>query len=308
MKKYKLSTIVVTVALLQSAVFADVLISGDIGVAGNWSGGVLPTDPSDPGIIDSSNTGASRGTITNSTARSGLAIKQTGGELTFTGFGTSNFDDVDYEITGGTFASTSFGHKILNGSVFDINGGTVNVVGFGMEGSSTLNMSSGSLNLNGDLTTKTSVYNFSGGTVSVGGDALKSWNTGTLNFSGSTTFDVAGQFGVNFWASSFAVNIGAGNGSISNATLEADSMTIDWITGSDYSFTASSILNGGSAATWEDLWTAGQLTRDGTQSATFAEDFNVAGDTLTVVPEPATLGLVASAGVLLMVFRRRMMK
>ena len=298
--------VVVAACLLQSAALANTLNGGDIGVAGNWSGGVLPTNTLAPGIIDSNNTGENQGILPGTA--SGLAIQQTGGELEFTGFGTSTFDDLNYEITDGTFTSTSFGHKILNGSVFDINGGTVNVAGFGMEGSSTLNMSSGSLNLTGNLTTKSSIWNFNGGTVSVGGDALTSWNNGTLNFSGDTTFDVTGQFGVNFWASSFAVNIGAGNGSISNATLEADSMTIDWITGSDYSFTASSILNGGSAATWEDLWTAGQLTRDGTQSATFAEDFNVAGDTLTVVPEPATLGLVASAGVLLMVFRRRMMK
>jgi hypothetical protein len=302
MRTLNVLTVLTVALLLAPAAQANTLTSGDIAVGTNWSEG-LPTDPANPGTITSANTEGTKGTITSTVT--GLAIQQTGGLLEFTGFGTSTFDGVIYEISGGTFKSTSFGHKSINSSVFDVNGGTLNVVGFGLEGSSTLNLSSGSINATGNLTSKASVFNFSGGTVSVGGDALTSWNNGTLNFSGDAIFGVTGQMGVNFWASSFGVNIGAGDGSISVGTLEADSMSIDWTSGSGFSFTATSILNAGAAATWEDLWNAGNLTVDGGQTGTFADNFNVVDGTLSFVPEPATMSLIALGGLALLRRRRK---
>jgi hypothetical protein len=118
------------------------------------------------------------------------------------------------------------------------------------------------MTLSGDLTTKSSVLNFSGGTVSVVGNAIKTFNSGTLNFSGNTTFDVTGQIGYNHFATSSTLNIGAGDGSISAGTLEADSMTINWASGSEFSFSATNVLDGGATSSWESLWNAGQMTYD----------------------------------------------
>jgi hypothetical protein len=58
-------------------------------------------------------------------------------------------------------------------------------------------------------------------------------------------------------------------------------------------------------ADWESLWNAGQLTVDGGQSGTFAENFTLTDGTLSVVPEPATMGLLAMGGLALLRRRRR---
>jgi hypothetical protein len=308
MKRYIVSTIVVAAALLQSAAFANVLNGGDIGTAGNWDDGLLPTtaNGNTPGVINSSNTGANQGTINGT--YDDLVVSQTGGDVARTGFGNSIFNNVNWAITGGTFASTILGHQ-MNDSILDIKGGTLSFASLTAR-SSSVTMTNGTLTTNNDMQSQGgTVFDFSGGTVSVGRDAMVGFQpTTTYNLSGNVAFSVTRNMG-EIDAGVRTINIGLGTGSASvGGNLEFDGLTMDWTSGSDFSFTAAAVLDNGATTTWEAMWNLGQLTRDGTNSTTFAQDFDVAGNTLTVVPEPATLGLIATAGALLMVLRRRVKK
>lgn len=262
MNRYMIKAIVVIMALSQSVIFANTLNGGDFMVAGNWSDNVLPTNSLNPGIIGSSVTnGTWSGTAT------GLAIRQTGGTVSRSLFGWQAFSGMNYQITGGTLTAGGWGLQLVSGSVFDVGGASVNAVGLNTD-NSTVNFSSGSLTLSGDLQSKSSTFDFSGGTVSIAGYVLTSFNNATFNFSSNTAFNVTGQFGVNHFATSSTMNIGAGDGSISVGTLEAKNMTIKWASGSGFSFTATNILYEGTASSWESLWDTGRMTYNGNNYTT----------------------------------------
>lgn len=296
-----------SIFLSQSVTIANTLISGDIGVASNWDDGVLPTDSMDPGIIDSSNTGANQGTISNG-PYSNLAVLQTGGDVVRSGFGNSIFDTVSWEITGGTFTSTSLGHQMNTGSVLDIGGGTASFASLTSR-ASTVNITSGNLSTNNDLSSQGgAIFNFSGGTTTIGRDAMRGFQpTTTFNFSGNADFDVIRNFGeIDLGVRS--VNLLAGSGSVTvGGDLEVDGMAIDWASGSGYTITFSSILDNGVATTWEDVWNAGQLTVNGGQTGTFNDNFVIVGDTLSLipVPEPSVYGLAIGIAALGFCLRRR---
>jgi hypothetical protein len=259
----------------------NVLISGDLSVAGNWSRSVLPTDPAKPGVINLNNTGANAGGMP-AVSYTDFVITQTGGDVTAAvgGIGWCDFKgSTDYTISGGSLAPAGWGISINDSSVFTISGGAVSV-GNRLHNSSTLAVSGGTLTTPNLSTSGSSVFNFSGGTTTTTSDGAfydgKSSGSYTVNFSGSAVFDTTVFGGAN---SAGTVKIGAGTGSISADTLVWEASTFDWTTGSAFSFTADAFSSG---TTWEDLWNAGKLTVDGGQSGTFAENFSVSGHTLTL--------------------------
>ena len=76
---------------------------------------------------------------------------------------------------------------------------------------------------------------------------------------------------------------------------------IDFLTGTEGALT----VEGYDATAYEALWDAGDLRINGTNAGTFSQSgFQVDGETLTLVPEPATLAL-ATAGLGLFALRRR---
>lgn len=287
----------------------NTLISGDIGTASNWDDNVVPTNPLDPGVIDSSNTGANEGTI-NANKADGLYVNleiiQSGGDVARTSFGSSYFDNVNYEMTGGTFTNTSLGHEWDNSTV-TVSNGSLHFASFTAR-NGTFDMSGGTLTTNNDLNSQGGqVFNFSGGTINIGRDAMRGFQpTTSYNFSGTADFNVTRNFG-EIDAGVRSVNLLAGSGTVDiGGDLEADGMTIDWTSGSGYTITATALLDNGVSTTWDALWTAGQLTVDGGQTGTFNDNFIVAGNTLSLVPEPSTYVLIAGSLVLgVAMWRRR---
>jgi hypothetical protein len=72
-------------------------------------------------------------------------------------------------------------------------------------------------------------------------------------------------------------------------------------------------ITGADSTYYEGLWDAGDLLIDGADkiasggTAFAATDFTVTGATLAI-PEPATLSMIASAGALMLLLRRRILK
>jgi hypothetical protein len=306
-KLLKMGAACLTASLFTTLSAQNTLISGDIGTAGNWDDGVLPTTANpanNPGIIDSSNTGVNEGTINGT--YDDLVIEQTGGDVVRSGFGNSIFNNVNWEITGGTFTSTSLGHQMNSNSVLTIDGGTTSFASLTYR-SSTVNLISGSLSTNADLQSQGGAFlNASGGTITVGRDAMLGFQpTTTINLSGTTIFSVTRNMG-DIDVGVRTLNIGLGSGSVSvGGFLEVDGFTMDWTSGSGFTFSAASILDNGESTTWETLWNAGSLKVDGGNVGTFSDNFQLTGSTLTLIPEPSTLALMALAGLAVFATRRR---
>ena len=306
MKRHIILLAVSSIVLTQLTAFAqNTLISGDIGTAGNWDDNVLPTDLFNPGIIDSSNTGANEGLL--STTYNNLAVLQTGGDVVRSGFGSSIFETVNWEMTGGTFTSTSLGHQLNTSSVFEVNGGAASFSGLTVR-SSTVNVISGTLSTNSDLSSQGgAILNFSGGVITIGRDAMIGFQpTATYNFSGAADFDVTRHFG-EIDAGVRTVNILGGTGTVDvGGNFEVDGMVVDWTSGSGYTITAASLLDNGAATTWETLWNAGQLTLDGGNVGTFGDHFVISGSSLSlIIPEPSAYALAFGAIALAVGLRRR---
>lgn len=292
-----------SVAMTASA--ANTLISGLVTEAANWDTG-LPDTLANIGIIDSDNTGGNQGLLPGTITD--LFLSQTGGQVSKNPpfFVNHNFNNTQYEIGGGNLTTTT-GLIFNSGSDFTISGGAVTGTNLTTVGA-TFSMKSGTLDLSGDFLTKGgSVHDISGGVITVGDDFFIGFQpTATFNFSGNATLSVTDTFGDDDLGVRL-VNIGLGSGSISAATLQADDMTIDWTTGSEYSFTAASILDGAATRTWSQLWDDGALTIDGGQTGAFEDHFLVTGNTLSLdnIPEPSSFLLMALAGLGLAAPRRR---
>ncbi|MCB1129639.1 MAG: PEP-CTERM sorting domain-containing protein [Verrucomicrobiae bacterium] len=312
MKKTHPHTILLASAI-GAASFANAsntLINGDLGTGTNWDTGA-PTTVGNIGIIDGDNTGANAGILTST---NGLFIQQTGGEVNGSGIGQT-FDSTLYQLIDGDFGVN--GLSVTNGSAFSVSGGTAD---FGSSGNTrnlgivtlgTVDVSGGVVNVSLDLTLNSTgsatdkVYNFSGGTIDIARHALSGFQcNGTANFSGSVSFTVGNTLGTN-QAGVRLVNIGAGTGSITTATLEARGMSIDWTSGSGFSLTTNSLLSSNAATTWQNLWTAGQLTIDGGNVGTFGDHFQVVDNTLSLVPEPSSFALLGLGMSPLVFIRRR---
>jgi len=271
----------------------NTLISGDLSNGANWDTGA-PTISGNIGIINGDNVGANAGASTNLT---GLFISQTGGDVTNLGGIEHIYDSTEYEISGGTLKIE--GLALENGSLFTISGGdvelnTVNSRDLKIE-DSTFTISSGSFITADQVFGASSgsaagnIFNFSGGTFTSGALASGFNNEGTFNFSGTADVNTGSSGGSN---NNRFFNFGLGSGTVDfTGTLNTQNMTLDWTSGSSFALTAAGIS--GAGTTYEELWDAGNLLVDGAQSGTFASNFSVTGNTLTLVPEPSAFGLLA---------------
>ena len=132
------------------------------------------------------------------------------------------------------------------------------------------------------------IFNLSGGSVlfeqglGIARDdstALVTISGGSFTVDGALTFDIASGGGVD-----------TADGSIDFTTGSTGTLTVAGLTETDY----------------EALYTAGDLTFAGDNSATFADVFEVSGNTLSlVVPEPSSTALLGLGGLALILRRRK---
>lgn len=275
----------------------NALISGDFQVVANWSKGVLPTDPQDPGII---NYDVSDGTWSANPA-SGLSIKQTGGSVSRSNFGWQTFSAMNYEITGGTFTAASWGLELKSGSNFTLSGGTFTVGDALNNNGSIFTMTGGTLNAKQLRATNGASYDFSGGTVNISGGSgsfTNSSGTSVVNFSGAIDFN-ANILGV---SGTQNITMGTGTGTINVDTLDIASLSINWIPGSEIALTATNLLDSGVVTTWEAIWNSGQMTYNGSDYTTLgnwsvvsAADGLAPGAQFNFVSATGTLTLISPA-------------
>ncbi|MFA5687918.1 MAG: hypothetical protein WC959_02015 [Kiritimatiellales bacterium] len=270
--------------------------SAGLGNAENWSDGL----PTGAGVV---------GMITNNvsmplggTSFAGWTAVQTAG--TISRGGVITFDQgVHWTLQGGTVTSgqhvaigstTTAGTMVMNGgalvantnflvrsgSSFSQSGGTLTFAGaaeIGANGGGTANISGGTGSF-GSISVTGGLIAFSGG----------SWTTtGNLHFGGSTT--------------GAGIRFDLGDGSLTVDTVSFNAGYIDFVTGSDGTLTVSSFTD---ASNFEALWNTGRIRRDGANTGTFADNFTVTGDTLSVIPEPAALTMFLVSGLALIVYRR----
>ncbi|HKL20234.1 MAG TPA: hypothetical protein VJ904_00425, partial [Tichowtungia sp.] len=307
----KIKWILMLTAALAVTASADIqFLGGLVGTNTSWAGGVLPTTAGNPGVITNGVTGEVGNNSKNSAETSvvGLFIRQEGGNISSTSYRGSEFDSTTWTVDGGKLG-TSNGQNWQNGSVLTVNSG-------------------GALETAGgrDLSINASTFTINGGTVTVGGGFVVPGNpTFTMNggtftisdefgggFSGGGTFtlnsgtitagkEIGGKFG------NLDINFGTGVGSLTVASVRSDvnSIVYDFAVGSGWSYTITGATEWAEAE-WNDgnLLYNGQGTND--LNKTWAEvtaagglgngenfSYNSTTETLTVVPEPATLGMVA---------------
>ena len=316
LKKVLVSSALTSTLIVQLPLFGqNTLIGGDVTDGANWDTG-SPTAIGNIGIIDLNNVGANEALLPATV--SSLFISQTGGDVAAgPGFVlTSTLNNTQYDISGGNIGINSL--TLTNGSLFTVSGGTVGIGSLpgnprnvSLNTLATLTITDGLLNIAGGLavnsgTAANKIINFSGGTSNIEGGMFTGFQpSGTANFLNDAILSVTGTIGAN-QAGSRLFNIGLGTGSISAGTLEARNAIIDWSASSEFSFTATTIVSSGAAVTWQDLWTAGNLTYEGSNVGNFGDYFVVDGaNTLTLVPEPSTYAMIFGAFALGLVALRR---
>lgn len=291
-------------AACATPVFAATLFNNDDGVnsfisnAGNWDNG-LPTGQT--GTINSN------ATYDSDVTHSGYDILHTGGDIS-RGFGFASFrlgENSTYEMNGaGAAIAQARGINVGVGSSFILELGNANLtdntrdtVVSGAGASVTVN--GGTMSIGRDLTVSAGgTFTVNGGTVT-GIDQLytQSFSSSANGFffnGGSTTadnfqLDKAGTatFGGST-AGSLNLLVGLGNG-----------VTLDWLAGSQMQLNVA----GADLAFYEGLYTGGDLLYEGSNAATFGDNFQVSGETLSLVPEPGSLALMGLSG--LYILRRR---
>jgi len=287
-----------------SAGHAATFDGGLVQDAANWTGG-LPDSAGNVGIIgpgdvgEVGNTSADAGQV----SVDGLFIQQTGGSITSTSFQGSQFVNTQWTVDGGTLGTTqnqtwtsgslltlnaggtidvnSGRDMIINNSTFIMNGGTANVGdGFSVVNNATFTMNGGMFNVGGGFATgfaPSGTLNLNAGTITAGGDL-----GGKL-----------GNLTVNFGA------LGAGSLSVTGVAADVNSIVYDWAAGSLMALT----IAGADQTFYENLFTAGDLLFEGSNAGAFSDNFVVSGETLSLVPEPAsvTTGLM---GLVFLIGRR----
>jgi len=246
-----------------------------------------------PGIIDGTNVSSNRGLFSGNVDN--LNISQTGGWVESDGATEHNLNDTIYAISGGSMILNSLHIDI--GSSFTISGGAVEIGSSpgntrDLIQRSSFTITNGILDVSNDFSAvDSSVSSFEGGVTDVLGNAMIGFNpTGTFNFSNDAVLSVGGTLGDPDSVGTRMVNFGLGTGSVTAGTLETTNMSMDWLSGSEFSLTASAIT--GAASSFSGLWDVGILTVDGGQTGNFTDNFAVSGDTLSLVPEPSTYPLI----------------
>lgn len=304
-------TIVLT--MLGSVSFAGpVFTGGDIGVAGNWTGG-LPTNSADPGTI------ANNGTVDGSITYDGLFIDQTGGDITQNnqGGGNYSFENGDYNMTGGTW-STRRGLTVGTGQTFTVDGGTFGVAIPGGGGDGPLFIRNAGLFVleSGSVTVSTDTVFINGSSLRINGGTFTVAGTGSIGNAGfhASALEVSfngGTISASQLKFDTASAVAIGGSTPGTATFDSFSgvTSFDWSSGSLMSLTMSTVDE------WaETEWNAGRMTLDGDNNAVLGNwaavqgtifNYDSSTETLSLVPEPAsvTTGLMG-LGVLMMVRRR----
>ena len=329
MKKRVLATAVLAlgaVAAQAATSFTNTAAGADLAVASNWDNGV-PTSANvgtigsgmvvdrttDVDIIDQVITIANGGSLISDSATSF-------GDREFYGMGT-----VITVETGGTYMRTN-GPARWTGGTLNVHGGTVGLAGLvpfdtgadPLVGGMTIDMTGGTLNMakmpnfNDSETALPYTFSISGGTANLGGDSdtrLIDEENVFYNVSGGSLILNDHSFAAGGNDTNIVITVSndgmltTHNFDRNNNATALDDRYVNLLGEDGASWT----WTGTNQAAFVTLWNAGTLKHDGANTGTFAENFTVSGDTLTVIPEPATLGLVMAFGGGILFIRRKLM-
>ncbi|MDF7799082.1 hypothetical protein P4C99_06380 [Pontiellaceae bacterium B1224] len=199
--------------------------------------------------------------------------QQTGTSITV-GLGGSIDVQGSSETANMTVGQSNTSSITIDGGLLVFNGPNSLLIGNGGTGSGSIDLLSGSFSAD------------PGATLFIGrdgADGLLTIRGGAAVLGQLPSFDAAGGSGAGNGSIDFADKIGGGS---SDGTLT--------ITGADLSY-------------YQGLVIAGDLTYNGATPATFGDVFEVTGETIRVIPEPVTLGLVAAFGGGILFIRRLFM-
>jgi len=274
--------------------------------AGNWSSG-LPTGGNTGEIgIDAGfdtnitltgyNITHSAGEVSRNGGLSGLRVGSgstwlmDGASASTTGFrGLIVLDGGSFTLDNGTGDFTNNNRdSVVDGNGFNstatINGGTFSVGrDLIVADSATFTMNGGIMTISDEIFSQgfspaASGIVFNGGTTTA--TRLHIDNSSVITFGGSTAGSL--QLTDTFQASG------------SNATL-------NFLAGSQMQLT----VNGADQSFYEGLFTGGNLLYEGSGGGAFSDNFQVSGETLTLIPEPSTFAMIAVAGLATMLTRLR---
>jgi hypothetical protein len=289
--------------------------TGTVQTAGNWDNG-LPSS-TNPGTISSDalyvtgTAGLMTGyhmTLTAGTLKgaSAAVFNLSGGSMTVNGA------SAEFSYSGMTLTSSSY--TVTSGKGTANTGANARATNLG--GSATATFDGGTSTFEREIVLSGfSQFIVNAGTVTVNTNSATAANSGfrtgtdggTLRFNGGTTvapyLNMAHPTGVVFGgtaAGSLALTEANGNGlALDPANLP--NVTLNWLSGSQMSLTVA----GRNQAYYETLWGSSRLQFNGGNTGAFGDHFVVSGETLTLIPEPASLSLLGLGG-LLMLGRRRL--
>lgn len=291
--------------------------TNDLMTEGNWGDGASGTPESNTTneyVIDSDT-----GTITwgggfsnrlNGTLTQQAGTVQAGASGDSVSQGTYNLE------TGGTLEIDTNALQLQAGSVMNFNGGSISSTNGG-ELTVVNSATDAVINVNANLTADVNVF---------GGPRVATLN---LN-AGTFTFTGAGLFRVGISGTEGALNVGDGSMTLNAADLTlaapaAAAPTLSFLSGGSGSIVADNLslatvdalidfqtgtsgtltVSGADSAFYESIWDDGQLLAGGAQNGTFADNFDVTGETIALIPEPSVAILLTSGFFGFLLVRRR---
>lgn len=243
---------------------------------------------------------------------------------TFNGLGGTTDWTTDANWLSGTApaagASVSDHVTVIADAVFTTADVSFTVTGdknFKIDDGATLSLQGGTINHNPSAGWDTfeirgsgagSIVEVAGGTLNITEGKLEigsnTWESGALNLiSGSINVTGIGTFKIGSSSGSGDINISGGTASFSMKPTIGANGAIDF----DANNLGTMTITGADEAYYQGLYAAGTLTHGGVGGGVFTENFNVTGSTITAIPEPATLGMVAAFGGAMLFIRRKLM-
>lgn len=269
-----------------------------ISTAGNWDNG-LPTGQQGTISINAQHD--------SNFTHSGFNVLHTGGDIS----------------RGSGFSSFALG----TGTTWVMNGASAAITqarGIDLRDNSSFTLIQGNADLS-DNNRDTQVFGagaslvVNGGTMTIGRDLIVR-NGGSLIINGGTVTGIdqlftqsfasaaAGYFfnGGSTTADNFELDTagtatfgGTTAGSLNLLTGLGNGVTLNWLSGSLMELTVA----GADQAFYEGLYSGGDLLFEGSNAGVFGDNFEVSGSTLSLVPEPSSLALLAMSGACIL--RRR---
>jgi hypothetical protein len=273
-----------------------------ISTTGNWNNG-LPTD-ANPGTI------AIDAEFDSNLSHSGYNVLHTAGTIA-RGAGLAAFklgSGTTWVVDGAGVGYNTRGVSVGVGSSFTLNQGTADLTNNSRDTSvsgagASIEVNDGVLLVGRDMIVNTDgSFTVNGGTVTIADEFYtQGFSSSPLGFffnGGSTT---AKNFHVDKPATATFGGSTAGSLELTFG-LDADAnsdITLDWLGGSLMELTVA----GTDQAFYEGLFTGGDLLFEGSGAGSFGDNFQVSGETLSLIPEPSSLALLGLGG--LCVLRRR---